>query len=222
MEKEIFEEVRKIIVERMLKEYDVKMENYRGLNAVCKKGQILFTGSSLMEGFPIVELAQGSGCRYQIYNRGIGGYTTQNFIDSIDVVLFDLEPSKIFINIGTNDISSPDYELSKLLGQYQIILNAIQTRLPKAKTYIMAFYPLKPTVGDKQFFGGRTNEKLREANAALKELAASYRNSEFIDVNDGLCDEEGNLKAEWTFDGIHMYSVAYRRVFQNLLPYLLV
>ena len=33
----------------------VKVENYRGMNRLAKKGEILFTGSSLMEGFPVNE-----------------------------------------------------------------------------------------------------------------------------------------------------------------------
>ena len=32
------------------------IENYRRLNKIAVKGQILFTGSSLMEQFPITEL----------------------------------------------------------------------------------------------------------------------------------------------------------------------
>lgn len=40
-----------------------------------------------------------------IYNRGIGGTTTDDFLAEIDTVLFDLRPSKIFINIGSNDFA---------------------------------------------------------------------------------------------------------------------
>lgn len=46
---------------RMKKEQADKVRNYKTLNRLAKKGQILFTGSSLMEQFPIQELALRSG-----------------------------------------------------------------------------------------------------------------------------------------------------------------
>ena len=42
---------------------------------------------------------------YKIYNRGVSGLNTDEFLENIDTLLLDLEPSKIFINIGTNDIT---------------------------------------------------------------------------------------------------------------------
>lgn len=57
-----------------------KAKNYQILNEHVKKGQILFTGSSLMEQFPIAEIARNHGVEKMIYNRGIGGYTTDDFL----------------------------------------------------------------------------------------------------------------------------------------------
>ena len=42
----------------------------------------------------------------------------------------------------------------------------------------------------------------------------------YIDVNSGLKDKNGNLKFEYTQDGIHFDSAAYRTVFERLRPYL--
>ena len=42
----------------------------------------------------------------------------------------------------------------------------------------------------------------------------------YIDVNDGLTDENGMLKEEITIDGIHMYPDGYRIVWNNMTPYL--
>lgn len=83
---------------------DRKSQKFPHPKREAVKGQILFTGSSLMEQFPITEIARNHGIDKIIYNRGIGGYTTDDFIAEIDTVLFDLAPSKLFINIGTNDM----------------------------------------------------------------------------------------------------------------------
>ena len=56
-----------------------KLKNFQYLNQYIKKGQILFTGSSLMEHFPVAELYAESDLAKNgplVYNRGIGGYTT--------------------------------------------------------------------------------------------------------------------------------------------------
>ena len=86
-----------------------KLKNFQYLNQYIKKGQILFTGSSLMEHFPVAELYAESDLSKNgllVYNRGIGGYTTDEFLRDIDTMLLDLEPSRLFINIGTNDMNS--------------------------------------------------------------------------------------------------------------------
>ena len=80
------------------------IENYRRLNKIAVKGQILFTGSSLMEQFPVTELSLTHRLGKIVYNRGVGGFRTEDFIENIHEMLLDLEPSKVFINIGTNDI----------------------------------------------------------------------------------------------------------------------
>lgn len=206
-------------------EQQVKKENFACLNRMAKKGEILFTGSSLMEQFPIHELLMDLGVDKTVYNRGIGGFTTADMLEAMEEMVFGLEPSKIFINIGTNDISMPEYCLEGLIARYRRILEQIKARLPEAAVYLMAYYPVnerdKQPIGEESghMFATRNNENIRMANEAVKELAHSlgYR---FIDVNKGLTDERGMLKKEYTIEGIHMYANAYRQILENMMEYL--
>ena len=50
-----------VMRDMMRREQQEKLERYRMLNRNVKKGQILFTGSSLMEQFPINELLMTNG-----------------------------------------------------------------------------------------------------------------------------------------------------------------
>ena len=68
-------------------------------------------------------------------------------------------------------------------------------------------------------FGNRNNRNLPVANEAVRKLAEKM-GYEYIDVNDGLTDARGMLRAEFTVEGIHMYANGYRVVMQNLKPYL--
>ena len=62
-------------------------------------------------------------------------------------------------------------------------------------------------------------ERLDEANKAVEELAKEFGYN-YIDVNDGLTDENGRTKEEYSIDGIHMWSDAYEVIFENMEKYL--
>lgn len=207
-----------------MNEYAV--ERYRRLNKSALKGQILFVGSSLMEHFPVNEIALGSGIDKPIYNRGISGYTIPELLESMDEQIFDLEPSVIFINIGTNDISHPDKTREEFTEDYRKVLTQIKDRLPKARVYLMAYYPVNVEVAKEvtawpeapQAAALRV-ERIPWADQVEKELAKEF-GYEFIDVNEGLKDEQGMLRKELCTDGIHMWPDAYKIVFDNMKRYL--
>ena len=195
--------------EFMHREQQDKLERYRILNRNVQKGEILFTGSSLMEQFPVNELLMTNGMNQVIYNRGIGGFTTTDMLEHMEEMVFGTEPSRIFINIGTNDIGSPDYRLEALLERYEEIITRIRERLPEAEITMMAYYPVNETdklpEGEwgKTAFVTRTNENIAIANEAIEKLAAK-KGCRFVNVNEGLTDERGKLKKEFTIEGIHM------------------
>ena len=219
------EQILKILQEFAIRDQMDKLERYRVLNQDVKKGQILFVGSSLMEQFPINELLMTAGINKVVYNRGIGGFTTTDMLKHMEVMVFALEPSKIFINIGTNDIGSPEYCLEKLLENYGEIIRQIQERLSDATIYVLAYYPVNETdkMPDgnmrKSMFSTRTNENIHIANGAVEKLAKQLGCC-FINVNEGLSDGRNKLRKEYTVDGIHMYANGYRVVLQNLKEFL--
>ncbi len=211
--------------EQMLRDQQEKLERFRILNQNAKKGEILFTGSSLMEQFPINELLMTKGMHQVVYNRGIGGFTTEDMLRNMEEMVFAVKPRKIFINIGTNDIGSQGYRLEKLMENYGKIITQIRERLPEAEIYMMAYYPVNETdklpEGEwaKTMFLTRTNENISIANKAVEEMAGRM-GCHFINVNQGLTDEAGKLKKEFTVEGIHMFANGYEVVLENLRPFL--
>lgn len=98
----------------------------------------------------------------------------------------------------------------------------LKHRLPNTKVYMMAFYPVNPYVdamAAQRMLKVRTKGILALVNAAMEKLAVKY-GYKFIDVNQGLTDENGDLQASYTVEGVHMYAGAYHVVFENLKPYL--
>ena len=143
------------------------------------------------------------------------------FLAAIGPMLLDLRPDKLFINIGTNDIRDmPNGEdwFVHLSANYRKICGIIRDSLPDTVVYMMAYYPVNPD-RDNPGLRVRTNGNIAKANAMVQALAEEF-GFHYIDVNDGLKDERGNLQSEHTQDGIHFDAAAYRTVFERLKQYL--
>lgn len=196
------------------------VKKHEQLNTRALKGQYVFAGSSLMEDFPITELAQTLPGRPVAYNRGIGGDVIDGLDARLDSAVFDLEPSRLFINIGTNDISAPDYDREVMLQKYRALLHKIHDRLPQTRIIVMSYYPVNRTeLFDTQWFRVRTNAEIDIVNQRLKDICAAD-GYEFVDVTTCLRDENGNLEAQLTIDGMHMLPEGYMRVLDVLKEYL--
>lgn len=201
------------------------LKSYDKANLSAKKGQTLFVGSSLMEIFPIEKWEEAGEVTFShyIYNRAVRATTISFLLEHIESQIFNLEPSKIFINIGTNDIGFEIPE-EEFLNNYDQILSQIESKLPQTQVYVMRYYPINTVdfgqdSDEKTLFETRSNEKFQKASDKIKKLADNHH-FHFIDVNDGLSDENGNLKKELTFDGAHLNPAGYQLVLENLKVYL--
>lgn len=202
-------------------EWEKKREAFRRLNRLAMPGQIVFAGSSLMEQFPVGEFWPGSGVPLRVYDRGIGGYTCADLLDSLEECVCALRPAHVFLNIGTNDMNGPDYALPALLEAYGRILAGIRAGAPGAALWLLDYYPVCPEAARddwaRQALRWRTNRRIDEANAALPALAERW-GARSLRVGNALRDETGGLRPAYTLDGIHLFPDAYWQVWQALLP----
>lgn len=205
------------------KEEDMRLKNYRKLNQSIKKGQTLFVGSSLMEMFPIEELITENKINSNtiVYNRGVGGYKTEDLLLAMDVCIYELSPSRIFINIGTNDLSDPDISIEQMINNYSKILTLIQFHIPNVELYLMAYYPINYDAASEEMKPClliRNNEKIILANKEVEKLARKHH-GKYIDVNANLKDSNHNLKAEYTIEGMHIKKEGYQAILEDLMFY---
>lgn len=205
-------------------EKEKMVEGFRTKNQLCEKGQVVFAGSSLMEMFPVegwaAELGEDAP---KLYNRGVGGYRTDDMLPIVDLCVTDLQPRKVFINIGTNDLSDPDLPMETMIQRYDEILTRIEAALPGVRIYLMAYYPINyeaATEDMKPCLLIRTNEKIAAANGLVEKLAAKH-GQRYIDVNDPLKDDMGRLKAEYTIEGMHIKPEGYRAIFPAIVKYIM-
>lgn len=200
---------------------EMKVERYRQENQSARKGQIVFTGSSLMEMLPISKLLAEHGDDTVIYNRGVGGFLSHELLKVIDVCAIDLQPSRVFINIGTNDLSWSSIPIGQMIGNYDRIITMIENAVPGVRIYLMAYYPVNFEAASedmKECLKIRTNEKLRAASAEVQKLAERH-GQRYIDINRNIRDEQGRLKAEYTLEGMHLNEDGYRAMYDDLMVY---
>ncbi len=156
-----------------------------------------------------------------IYNRGVGGFLSGELLAVIDVCVTQLLPAKVFINIGTNDLSWSSIPICELMDRYDQILTAIEDAVPGVRIYLMAYYPVNEAAASPEMrdcLKIRTNEKISAANEEVKKLAAKH-GQRYIDVNDKLRDEQGRLRAEYTIEGMHINEAGYRAIYDDIMAY---
>jgi lysophospholipase L1-like esterase len=144
---------------------------------------------------------------------------------NLNECIFDLSPSKIFINIGTNDLNFPNYDENNLIANYEKILAQIKNRHPSTKVYILSFYPINADVASNikneiimGIFKTRTNQAIKSANLRLKDMSKEF-GYDFIDLYPLLLDSRGNLDKQYTTEGIHLKPNAYQLILKKLVPY---
>lgn len=198
--------------------YMQSVDNWRETNKGLKGGGIVFLGDSITERFRVNEFFQDKF----VINRGISGDTTDGVLARMDESVYALNPSKVFLMIGTNDLGIGNKEPKYIIHNIQKIIEEIKNRCPTTKIYLESIYPINNTnynLIDKFMSGNRSNKTIIETNKGLAKLTGD--NVTYIDVYSRLTDEYGKLKIDYTYKGLHLIGQGYRKVVEVLKPYVL-
>lgn len=198
-----------------------KLRKYHELNQIAPKGQTVCAGSSLMEFFPINEMLMDLGSTKKVYNRGMAGYTIDQYDEVLDICVLELQPSRLFINIGSNDLSLPGDTVENMIKKYRALLQRIRAALPLCEITMLAFYPCRDDDSAPQMPGRipRTMAMVNRANERLQQLAAEL-GCGWLDCNAPLLAEDGMLREDIMTDAIHFSPKGYVEVLKILEPYL--
>lgn len=196
-----------------------KAARYHHLNKYARKKGIVMAGSSLCELFPIDELLRSFSLEHLVYNRGIGGTTIQEYATFQEECIFELDPEKLFLNIGSNDLDAVDYTLDSHKEKLSAYISSVKIRIPDIRLYLLAYYPVTETSlliepGHK----ARTNKQIAEANHMVEMLSAQF-GATYVDLNAVLVQADGRLRADFASDYMHMWPNAYVEILNRLLPF---
>ena len=190
-------------IEQMIKEYrDAKIKLYISENNEYDDYEVdvAFLGDSLTDGYDVKSYYPD----YLVVNRGIGGDTTFDLENRLQVSLYDLKPKVIVMLIGANNFKT-------MFDNYENILKGFQQNVPNSKVILLSL-----TSMGKEW--GKNNNIAKENNIKIQELATKY-NYEFIDLYNPLLNPTTNeIYEEYTTDGGHLTPKGYEVLTKCISP----
>lgn len=185
---------------------------------ICKHEQaeatVLF-GDSLFQSYPMEKLSLVKN----LLNFGVNGATTQTLYLLLQP-LISLKPRHVVFLIGTNDFDDGhEFDLLDVTFAVFNMILMLNQNLPKTKISVISPLPIDEA----------TQKTRVRSNMQLKNLGKEYRNFEkelsnvtYIDVFSSLVDENQQLKAEYTIDGLHLSDAGYEALTKKIENYLIL
>lgn len=184
--------------------YENRVKSFREQNRVYQN--VILLGDSITEGFDVDKYFPGR----RVLNRGIGADVIGNNLPDTDKrgvlkrleeSVFSCAPTALFVLIGINDLGQ-GHSPEVIEAGYRDLLQAIRDREPALKIYVQSVLPTR---------GGFAKHKqnVLDVNRRIKVLADEFQ-CEYVDLHTRMADDNGDLKAEFTGDGLHLTEQAYQ------------
>jgi lysophospholipase L1-like esterase len=163
-----------------------------------ERGGTVFTGSSTIR---MWKSLQSSFPNENILNTGFGGSKASDLETHLFPLVIRLEPSRVFIYEGDNDIWD-GVEVAEIMTSLDNIVNRLQLIDPKTEIYLIGA-KLSPSRWEKK-------QNYEIFNQKLNEYSLSKEGVEFIDTWTPLIDTEGNPRPElFLEDQLHLNEKGY-------------
>lgn len=184
-------------------------------NNIYQNENIVLVGDSIFDWYPTDKIFSD----FPIVNSGIVGNKTTDILNNMEERVYKYNPTKVFIQIGTNDIEWEDSEeLNEEVYQNIVkIAEGIKKNRSKSEIYIISIYPVNnnlPGAND------RHSEEIKSINSKLKKYCATTEGVEYIDAYSQLIDENEMLDTIYTNDGLHPNGLGYAKITEILMKYI--
>ena len=182
-----------------------KLTQYKAENEAYGDYQVevAFMGDSLTDGYDLAVYYP----QYITANRGIGGDTTYDLENRLQISAYDLKPQVVVMLIGANNFDT-------MLCNYESILIGLQENLPDTKVVLLSL----TAMGGEHW--GKNNAKAAYNNVTVKLLAEKY-GCTYVDLFSPLYDvSTGEVYEGYTTDGGHLTPKGYQVITAQITPVL--
>ena len=162
--------------------------------------KICFLGDSITRQGDWANATNNSNC----INMGIGGNTTIDVKNRLNDVI-ELNPCKIFIMIGINDLNR-NFNVDDISQNLYDILTFLEKHLPKTQIILQSVLP----IGGKDAEARALPSMVIELNEKYKKLALTISNTIYINLHDYFLNDNGLLNMDlYDGDGLHLSKKGY-------------
>ena len=179
-----------------------RLAKFVGENEKLNKGQIVFAGDSITEFFALKKYL---GRDFPLVNRGIAGTDSVWLLEHLKEQVLDLEPSKLAIMIGINDIGRA-YPIQDIVNRISDIVMAVRQESLFTEIYLLSVLPVSERPEHSSKVKIRNNATVRELDQQLAVLPGVT----YVDLYDYLTDAQGQLNDTYTTDGLHLSPQGYQ------------
>jgi lysophospholipase L1-like esterase len=160
----------------------------RSRTSEIKPGDVVFVGNSLTDLFKLADLGK---------NRGVSGNRTDHLLARIGPIA-EKKPSKIFIEIGTNDLNQCR-DVDSVFVNFKRIVEQISSKSPSTKIYVHSVFPVSG-------YYLKHKPQILEYNSKVETFCKQSKIT-YMDMWD-VMSEDGELK--YSKDGVHLTDEGYR------------
>lgn len=142
-------------------------------------------------------------------NQGISGEVSNGLLQRLD--FFDrTQPDMILVMVGINDLIR-GLEDQEILTNYRQIISYLRRKHPQAEIVIQSILPHGAggtTWEGKEKLLAIPNSRIRKLNQELNNIATK-KGARYLNLHPLFTDQQGNLRSNFTTDGLHLSPPGY-------------
>ena len=138
----------------------------------------------------------------EVISDGNGGQ--QTILDSAK----DTQPAKIYTMLGTNGLKGLGPE--ETVRYYRQLVQQLKADHPDSIIYVQSLMPINEEIFAANYGYELTNAEIDECNELLMQMAGEEE-VYFVNCAEAIKDENGELPAEFTTDGLHFRGEYYNK-----------
>lgn len=159
-------------------------------------GPVVLIGDSITEAFKTNELLP----HFNIINKGVYGDYTEGVYTRLQNDVIAENPAAVFVLIGTNDMARERSD-DEIIASVTRIALTLKKQLPLSIIVLTSILPTRD-------IENRPNSRINRLNMRIKLLTEEIR-IKYFDLNQHFTDDDGNLLAYFTTDGLHISDAGY-------------
>ena len=174
-----------------------------------------FLGDSRTEGFRLY-----SGLDFGSYYYAVGATVESVFTKTVETAVGEMPLldamtegtfDTIYVMLGVNELGWKGTEL--FYNQYAAVIDRLRQDHPSSEIVLQSILPVSLRQEEKGSYVN--NRRIAEYNEVIQTLAAE-KACRYLDLGPAVSDETGALRADWTYDGVHLNGKGCRAWLEEL------